>query len=109
MTTNGRPARCAGDGPPGACATAATTAATEALFGAPFPDPVTIRLPRGRGPAFPLALAERAGDGTWARAGVVKDAGDDPDVTHGVTVVATVRAGRRAPAPPSAPAPGWAP
>lgn len=78
----------------GACATAATTAATEALFGAPFPDPVTIRLPRGQAPAFPLALAERAGDGTWARAGVVKDAGDDPDVTHGVTVVATVRAGR---------------
>ncbi len=49
----------------GACATAATTAATEALFGAPFPDPVTIRLPRGQEPAFPLAVAERAADGTW--------------------------------------------
>ena len=78
----------------GACATAATTAATEALFGAPFPDPVTIRLPRGQEPAFPLAVAERAADGAWARAGVVKDAGDDPDVTHGVTVLATVRPGR---------------
>jgi cobalt-precorrin-5B (C1)-methyltransferase len=30
------------------------------------------------------------GDG-WSRAGVVKDAGDDPDVTHGCTVIATVR------------------
>ena len=27
------------------------------------------------------------------KAGVVKDAGDDPDVTHGALVVATVRRG----------------
>jgi cobalt-precorrin-5B (C1)-methyltransferase len=75
----------------GACATAAVTAAFSALAGAGFPDPVTITLPGGRRPAFPLALEGR-GDG-WARAGVVKDAGDDPDVTHGVTVIASVRWG----------------
>lgn len=77
----------------GACATAATTAATEALFGGRFPDPVRIRLPRGQEPAFALAERELAADGSWARAGVVKDAGDDPDVTHGVLVVVTVRRG----------------
>jgi cobalt-precorrin-5B (C1)-methyltransferase len=51
-----------------------------------FPDPVSIRLPRGGAASFPLALAE-FGDGC-ARAGVVKDAGDDPDVTHGALVIA---------------------
>jgi cobalt-precorrin-5B (C1)-methyltransferase len=47
-------------------------------------------LPKGETPSFPLALEEQ-GDG-WARAGIVKDAGDDPDVTHGCTVIATLRA-----------------
>src|SRR5207244_487632 len=51
-----------------------------------FPDPVAIRLPRGETPSFPLALAEHH-DGV-ARAGIVKDAGDDPDVTHGALIVA---------------------
>ena len=53
-----------------------------------FPDPVTIRLPRGQKPSFLLALAEMHGGA--ARAGIVKDAGDDPDVTHGATIVAEV-------------------
>lgn len=73
----------------GACATAAAKAAYEALLTGTFPDPVTIRLPGGEEPAFALALQE-TGAG-FARAGVVKDAGDDPDVTHGALVVATVR------------------
>ncbi len=51
-----------------------------------FPDPVAIRFPRGGSATFPLALAQLSGTG--ARAGVVKDAGDDPDVTHGALVVA---------------------
>lgn len=73
----------------GACATAATQAAFEALVTGRFPDPVTVDLPRGQRPSFALDLAE-TGAG-FARAGVVKDAGDDPDVTHGMTIVATVR------------------
>ncbi|MFE0270621.1 cobalt-precorrin-5B (C(1))-methyltransferase [Streptomyces sp. NPDC058992] len=73
----------------GACATAATTAAYTALLTGQFPDPVTITLPRGRRPAFALAVEELA-DG-HATAGVVKDAGDDPDVTHGALIRATVR------------------
>jgi cobalt-precorrin-5B (C1)-methyltransferase len=70
----------------GACAAAACRAAFQALLTGEFPDPVVIRLPRGQSPSFPLALAEKSGD--RARAGIVKDAGDDPDVTHGALIVA---------------------
>jgi cobalt-precorrin-5B (C1)-methyltransferase len=70
----------------GACAVAAARAAYAALLTGRFPDPVAIRLPRGETPSFPLALAEWQGGG--ARAGIVKDAGDDPDVTHGALIVA---------------------
>ncbi|MGY1499769.1 cobalt-precorrin-5B (C(1))-methyltransferase [Streptomyces sp. QTS52] len=73
----------------GACATAATTAAYTALLTGDFPDPVTITLPRGQTPAFALATEELTG--SYAMAGIVKDAGDDPDVTHGALVRATVR------------------
>ncbi|WP_413204545.1 cobalt-precorrin-5B (C(1))-methyltransferase [Rhodospirillum sp. A1_3_36] len=73
----------------GACATAAALAAFRALVTGQFPDPVTIALPRGRTPTFPLARAE------WiegrARVGIIKDAGDDPDVTHGLEIQATLR------------------
>nr|WP_282572097.1 cobalt-precorrin-5B (C(1))-methyltransferase [Roseomonas acroporae] len=75
----------------GACAAAATKAAWTALLTGRFPDPVTLRLPRGEEPAF--ALAEAALHGDAATAGVVKDAGDDPDVTHGALILATVRRG----------------
>ena len=75
----------------GACATAASTAAYTALLTGDFPDPVTITLPKGQTPAFALAVEELAPDRTGAMAGVVKDAGDDPDVTHGALIRATVR------------------
>lgn len=74
----------------GACATAATKAAYAALLTGKFPDPVSITLPKGETPSFALALEGRGED--WAKAGIVKDAGDDPDVTHGCMVIATVRA-----------------
>ncbi|MDX3851112.1 cobalt-precorrin-5B (C(1))-methyltransferase [Streptomyces sp. AK02-01A] len=73
----------------GACATAATTAAYTALLTGEFPDPVTIELPKGQTPAFALSREELSQD--RAMAAVVKDAGDDPDVTHGALVRATVR------------------
>ncbi|MGZ9116332.1 MAG: cobalt-precorrin-5B (C(1))-methyltransferase CbiD, partial [Methylocystis sp.] len=76
----------------GACATAATRAAFEALMkDAPPPDPVEIALPSGKRVAFALATFERGED--FARAGVVKDAGDDPDVTHGALICVQVRRG----------------
>ncbi|TDD62753.1 cobalt-precorrin-5B (C(1))-methyltransferase [Actinomadura rubrisoli] len=77
----------------GACATAATKAAYTALLTGEFPDPVEITLPRGQRPAFALAV-EELGAGS-ATAGIVKDAGDDPDVTHGALVRSTVRHGER--------------
>ncbi|MGV1949913.1 cobalt-precorrin-5B (C(1))-methyltransferase [Agrobacterium vitis] len=73
----------------GACATAATKAALTALLTGEFPDPVSIRLPGGQEPAFALAYEQIAGG--QASAGIIKDAGDDPDVTHGATVIAIVR------------------
>ncbi|MEU3187132.1 cobalt-precorrin-5B (C(1))-methyltransferase [Streptomyces sp. NPDC006923] len=73
----------------GACATAATTAAYTALLTGEFPDPVTVELPKGQTPAFALSREELSRD--HAMAAVVKDAGDDPDVTHGALVRATVR------------------
>ncbi len=73
----------------GACATAAAKAAFTALLAGHFPDPVSILLPGGERPEFRLAVKELA-EGA-ARAGVVKDAGDDPDVTHGALVVVRVR------------------
>lgn len=75
----------------GACATAAARAAYEALVTGHFPDPVTIRLPQGQRPSFALARAELA-EGT-ATAGIVKDAGDDPDVTHGALILASLTTG----------------
>jgi cobalt-precorrin-5B (C1)-methyltransferase len=50
-----------------------------------------VTLPRGERPSFALALTRRAD--AAATAGIVKDAGDDPDVTHGALVLATVRLG----------------
>jgi cobalt-precorrin-5B (C1)-methyltransferase len=74
----------------GTCATAAAKAAYTALLTGDFPDPVEVTLPRGERPSFVLAVTRKDLDS--ATAGVVKDAGDDPDVTHGALVLATVRA-----------------
>ena len=75
----------------GACATAASKAAYTALLTGEFPDPVMIGLPGGQCVAFALAVTHM--DTHSAMAGVIKDAGDDPDVTHGALVRAKVRQG----------------
>jgi cobalt-precorrin-5B (C1)-methyltransferase len=75
----------------GACATAATTAAYTALLTGNFPDPVRIDLPNDKHPSF--ALARELLEEGAASAGIVKDAGDDPDVTHGALVSARVSHG----------------
>ena len=76
----------------GTCAAAAAKAAYAALLTGEFPDPVTVRLPRGETPAFALAVQKLEQGG--ATAGIVKDAGDDPDVTHGALILVTVRPGK---------------
>jgi cobalt-precorrin-5B (C1)-methyltransferase len=48
-------------------------------------------LPKGQVPSFPLV--DRRLTGSEAMAAVVKDAGDDPDVTHGAVIRSTVRFG----------------
>jgi len=73
----------------GACATAAAKAAYGALLHGEFPDPVEITLPGGRTVAFCLCREELGTD--YALAAVEKDAGDDPDVTHGALIHARVR------------------
>jgi cobalt-precorrin-5B (C1)-methyltransferase len=72
----------------GACATAATAAAYQALLTGDFPNPVTITLPRGEEPSFELVRMEL--EKAQATASIIKDAGDDPDVTHGAEIVVTV-------------------
>jgi len=72
----------------GACATAASLAAALALVRGERPQAVTIRLPRGETVRFALAHLHPCAEGV--QAGVVKDAGDDPDVTHGAVVFARV-------------------
>jgi cobalt-precorrin-5B (C1)-methyltransferase len=74
----------------GACATAATRAALLALWGKARPEEVQITLPRGETPVFRISHWDQ-GPG-WCEAGVIKDAGDDPDVTHGALVIARVSA-----------------
>ncbi|MBP2562982.1 cobalt-precorrin-5B (C1)-methyltransferase [Neorhizobium galegae] len=73
----------------GTCAAAASKAACLALLAGKFPDLIEVTLPGGQTPSFALAV-EETGEG-FARAGIVKDAGDDPDVTHGALIKSTVR------------------
>ncbi len=72
----------------GACAAAAAKAACSALLTGEFPDPVEIILPGGQRPTFALAKHSLTADA--AIAAVVKDAGDDPDVTHGALIVVSL-------------------
>ncbi|MEV8465344.1 cobalt-precorrin-5B (C(1))-methyltransferase [Fluviibacterium sp. DFM31] len=74
----------------GACATAATLGALERLWGGAFPPTVRIVLPKGETPLFDLQDCATGPD--WAECGVKKDAGDDPDVTHGAVIRVRVRA-----------------
>jgi cobalt-precorrin-5B (C1)-methyltransferase len=73
----------------GACATAATRAALLTLLKVREPAAVTIRLPIGEQVTFTVHRCERNADGS-VTASVIKDAGDDPDITHGAEICATV-------------------
>ncbi len=73
----------------GSCATATSLAAARLLLGGIVSDVAEIVLPKGQHVRMPLVFCRLTGDG--AQAGTVKDAGDDPDVTHGAVVFASVR------------------
>jgi cobalt-precorrin-5B (C1)-methyltransferase len=73
----------------GTAAAAASKAACLVLFDRGWPETVTVSLPIPR--ALEIRINTLEWDGEAASAGVVKDAGDDPDVTHGAEIFATVR------------------
>jgi cobalt-precorrin-5B (C1)-methyltransferase len=71
----------------GTCASAAAKAATQWLVEGSPPDSVEVALPSGRRVAFPVDDVDPA---VPHRCAVVKDAGDDPDVTDGAHLTAAV-------------------
>jgi cobalt-precorrin-5B (C1)-methyltransferase len=73
----------------GTAAAAAAKAACLVLLDRGWPETVSVRLPIER--ALEIPINTLAWDGAAASAGVVKDAGDDPDVTHGAEIFAMVR------------------
>jgi cobalt-precorrin-5B (C1)-methyltransferase len=74
----------------GTCASAAAKAATATLDTGEMQDIVEVRLPDGQRVRFEVDECTLI-PGQEAEAVVVKDAGDDPDVTHGARLTATVR------------------
>ena len=74
----------------GACAAAAARAAVLTLLtGEPLAE-VAIRLPVGREATFPVARCQWSENGSRVTCSVIKDGGDDPDVTHGAEICAAV-------------------
>lgn len=74
----------------GTCAAAAARAAILCMSGI-RPDAVPVLLPRGDRITIPVKSCRRAGEG--AICSVIKDGGDDPDVTHGAEIVVEVSPG----------------
>ncbi len=72
----------------GACATAAAKAALTALILGEEQKMISFRLPDDEEMTLPVAHTEI--EKNSATCTVVKDAGDDPDVTHGASIVVTV-------------------
>lgn len=72
----------------GACATACCVAACHRLLGNAQPDVVSLTLPKGSVVEMPITQYEKVGDAI--RVSTIKDAGDDPDVTHGAIVFVDV-------------------
>jgi cobalt-precorrin-5B (C1)-methyltransferase len=72
-----------------ACAAAASVAALRSLITRKSVDRVVIDLPVMKHVTFDIALCEMNSDGVCC--GVIKDAGDDPDVTNGLEIQAVVR------------------
>ncbi|HHM05802.1 MAG TPA: cobalt-precorrin-5B (C(1))-methyltransferase [Gammaproteobacteria bacterium] len=73
----------------GACSAAAARAATLGLLHGQVPGQVDCLLPNGQQVSF--AVTDGRLEGRQAHAVVVKDAGDDPDVTHKARLTADVR------------------
>ncbi|WP_041484068.1 cobalt-precorrin-5B (C(1))-methyltransferase CbiD [Desulfitobacterium metallireducens] len=73
----------------GSCAAGAAKAACLQLKNELKQITVEIPLPSGERLNLPLKWVEK--ESVWGNAGIIKDAGDDPDVTHGLEIQAKVR------------------
>ncbi len=72
----------------GCCAAAGAKAATMTLYGMPVSDRVDLALPDGSRIELPVVSTSHSADSCSAV--IQKDAGDDPDITHGSYIVVTV-------------------
>ena len=72
----------------GTCAALAASGAAELLLGGVLPESMALLTPKGW--RVETELLDGACDGEIARCAVKKDAGDDPDVTDGMLVYASV-------------------
>lgn len=78
----------------GTCATACCVACARALLAGQQVKQVLVTLPKGRQVALDISYYRDLSDGIVAA--TIKDAGDDPDVTHGATVFVELRLSQRA-------------
>jgi cobalt-precorrin-5B (C1)-methyltransferase len=74
----------------GTSATAATKAALLALITSQICNTLEIALPRGKIVKLPIAWTRYSPNTQSVTCAVIKDAGDDPDVTHGAEICSTV-------------------
>ena len=77
----------------GTCATAAAKAATQLLLTNQVVHEVVVDLPSGQKIRVPVKdlVKDLVKDGDIAYCTVIKDGGDDPDITHGLPIVAQVQ------------------
>jgi cobalt-precorrin-5B (C1)-methyltransferase len=74
----------------GTCAAAATRASLLALISGKYVDNVAVSLPKDKTAQLKIAWTKVDEDNNCATSAVVKDGGDDPDVTHGAEICSTV-------------------
>ncbi len=72
----------------GTSAAAATKAALQTLLGKEIYEEIQITLPKGKIVELPIAWTRV--DDSRVTCSVIKDGGDDPDVTHGAEILSTV-------------------
>jgi cobalt-precorrin-5B (C1)-methyltransferase len=68
----------------GTCATACSVACVSSLFTQQLPAQVSVTLPKGK--TVELTVNAEIISTQSARASTIKDAGDDPDITHGAKI-----------------------
>ena len=73
----------------GTCATACCVAAAQALFAQQQDASVSVTLPKGKVVDLPIIEYQAIDDGI--KTATIKDAGDDPDATHGATLFVELR------------------